>query len=87
MTTTTPIRTLELPVERTEQPPLRLHQAWIDGHDQTDNIEFSMTCGAGVGSPMIQLTVKVDGQTFYEEVHMGDAVEAWVTSIVEEARS
>jgi hypothetical protein len=84
--TTDPImkrKPLPLPVRRLENSlSCGLRVGWISGVD--DNPagrvrDFTVTTGAGVGSPWLILTITLrDGSTITEAVDMNDVVPKWV---------
>src|SRR3954470_13911188 len=59
---------------------------WLDGKATVDgsDVEFDLTAGAGVGSPYLILTVKVDGDRREEIVDMAEVVRKWVAAVLAE---
>lgn len=52
---------MQLIIEMEPDNGMSLRQAWIEGTDE--NSSFDLTCGAGLGSPMVYLSVTVGGVT------------------------
>ena len=52
-------------------------QMWIEGSDDS-GLEFTLTAGAGLGSPWLILTVKKDGDDSSEAIDVRDLLKAWV---------
>src|SRR5262245_44705432 len=63
-----------------ERPVLALSVAWIDGGD--DNVSFTLTAGAGVGSPLMTLVVKAGGKSRTEVIDIRDGLQSWVNRVV-----
>jgi hypothetical protein len=61
-----------------------LRQEWVSG--EGDGVEFDLTCGAGLGAPLMSLRVTVDGQSVTETVNIIAGLTAWVTRIADEIR-
>ena len=65
-----------------------LSVAWIDGTDPDTGMSFNLTSGAGVGSPLLRLSVKLpSGEIIREAIDIRDGMEAWVKQIVAEHSS
>lgn len=74
---------LTLMAERHDESKLLpLRMAWIDGGN--DDVEFSMECGAGLGSPVLCVTVETRGVRVTEVIDIRDGLKAWVNRIVDE---
>ena len=63
-----------------------LTQAWVEGESPDGKIEFELTCGAGLGSTHVKLSVKntVTGERRVELFEMRGVIEEWVGQIAEE---
>jgi hypothetical protein len=60
-----------------------LRQAWIDGAEPDTGMSFDLTCGAGLGSPYLVLSVKLaDGTKVSETIDIRPLLTAWVDSVV-----
>lgn len=58
---------------------------WMTGEDEDNGITFSMSAGAGVGSPYITIDVHLpDGSTVYEYVDVRQLLTARVEAIAGE---
>lgn len=73
-------RTLTITAEPDDR--LQLTQAWIDG--EGDGAEFTLTCGAGLGSGHVRLTVKVGETRVTESFDIRDLTQAWAKQIIAE---
>lgn len=61
-----------------------LRQEWLTGEDPASGAEFSLTSGAGLGSPYLMLSVRMpDGETIREAVDVRDLVTQWVSQVLE----
>lgn len=61
-----------------------LMQAWIDGDNDGEDVQFSLTSGAGLGNPFLILAVTIDGETIREEIDMRPLLQTWVDEILGE---
>ena len=77
-------RTMSITASHPDNPPMTLRQAWIDGSDDADGVEFHLTCGAGVGSPFMHLTVKRGGQRRTEIIDIRPFLTTWVTAVLDD---
>jgi hypothetical protein len=59
-----------------------LCQSWIEG--EGDGVKFDLVCGAGLGSPLLRLTVTKGDQRVAELVDIRDGLTAWVNRLVAE---
>lgn len=80
-----PREPLPLPVRRVETTlPAGLRSNWIDGEEDDPNGpvgHFSLTAGAGVGSPWLILSITLrDGSTISEVVDMRTVVSTWIAA-------
>lgn len=68
----------------TTRPPMQLHMTWIDGTDDETDLTFDVSCGAGLGSSLLQIKVKLpDGTTVYDYGDIRPLIEEWVDRIRE----
>jgi len=67
--------------------PLILKQAWIDAEDKASGVSFELMCGAGVGNPLLILSVTVGDVTRWEHVDIRDVTVAWADQIADEIRN
>lgn len=63
---------------------LFFRQAWIEGADEENDIAFDFTCGAGLGSPTVHLSVTHKGETRRFAGIITDSVVAAVNEVVAE---
>lgn len=61
-----------------------LKQGWIEGGN--DEVKFDLSCGAGLGLPLMRLVVEVDGRMIVEQVDIVEGLTAWVDRLVDEIR-
>jgi len=62
--------------------PCGLRQQWIDGTGEAEDgtpVTFDLTCGAGVGSPYLILSVEGHGS---EYVDMRDVMQGWIDGLL-----
>jgi hypothetical protein len=59
-----------------------LCQSWIEG--EGDGVKFDLVCGAGLGSPLLRLTVTKGDKRVAELVDIRDGLTAWVNRLVAE---
>lgn len=57
---------------------------WIKGTDEDAGIEFDLVTGAGLGSPLMRLTVTRGDQRRVELIDIRKGLTAWVNRIVSE---
>ncbi len=62
-----------------------LRQEWVSGGDS--QVDFDLTCGAGLGAPLMSLRVTVDGQSITETVNIVDGLTVWVDRLADELRA
>ena len=68
-------------VEQYDAPVLSLQMAWLTG--EQDGMAVDLTCGAGLGSPYMHLTVRRVGEpTIYERVDMREVVQDWTDAAI-----
>lgn len=61
-----------------------LRQEWLSGEDEENGVEFSLTSGAGLGSPYLTLTVELPNDGVVREVvDVRDLVTQWVNKVRE----
>lgn len=65
-----------------EEVPFVLRMAWLSGDDDARDVHFDLTCGAGVGNPMLIMSVDHDKTTTREAIDIRDLATAWVEAIV-----
>lgn len=71
---------LEIDVKRVESSiPCGFRQEWISGEDKEEGLEFSLTSGAGVGSPYMVLKVNGHGE---EIVDMREVLPVWIDGLL-----
>jgi hypothetical protein len=61
--------------------------AWIDGSNHGEDVQFSLTSGAGLGNPFLILAVSIDGDSVREEIDMRPLLQTWVDEILAERRA
>lgn len=78
---------MELTVKTTEPDDrLFLRRSWVDGTG--DGVKFDLSCGAGLGSSIVHLTVELeDGRRMYSTFDMASVLVGWVDGIVEKLRA
>lgn len=59
-----------------------LAQSWIEG--KGGGVEFDLVCGAGVGSPLLRLTVRVGDKQAIELIDIRDGLTEWVNRLASE---
>jgi len=59
-----------------------LCQSWIEGGN--DNVKFDLVCGAGLGSPLLRLTVTVGDKRATELIDIRDGLTEWVDRLATE---
>lgn len=57
-----------------------LRQEWITAED--GDVKAVLTSGAGLGSPYLVLSVRVDGDTFYETIDVTSFLPEWIKSAI-----
>jgi hypothetical protein len=83
-----PIIPLEVPARRVESTlPAGFRVGWVeaDSNDPESSwSSFTLTAGAGVGSPWLLFTVTMrDGSARCEAVDMRDVLESWLNRVIE----
>lgn len=77
---------ISLPRRRVESSlPCGLRVSWMAGDFRFEgsSYTFDLTCGAGVGSPWLILSVRsTDGESVEEIVDMGEVTKTWLEAIV-----
>ena len=61
-----------------------LRMSWITGGNEDEGVEFDLSCGAGVGSPYMILSVTKDGETRYEVADVRTMLQTWVNAVLKE---
>jgi len=74
-------RQLVVEIEPRDEKRFYLNTNWITGQSE-DGTKIELTCGAGLGSSLMSLTVrKPDGRTVTEHVNVAKLLTAWATAI------
>lgn len=80
--------TTHLEIETVDAESLMvLHQEWISGELPGQEVDFELTCGAGLGSAWVVLTASVDGKRVREAFNFSEVLPKWVDSIVDRVRA
>lgn len=58
-----------------------LRMAWLTG-EGAGGVEFQLSCGAGLGSPWLELTVDRGEQRYSGRVDIREVVQQWVDAVV-----
>lgn len=80
---------VSIPVYRTTHPPIfaGFQTNWVDGNDSDTGATFSISAGAGLGSPYATLRVEVPGRApIYEYIDITELLTKRVMAILEEVQ-
>lgn len=83
-----PVQPIPAEVRRVEMAiPAGFQVPWMDGTADNDGtpITYDLTCGAGVGSRWIVLTVHIGDERRTEVLDMAKFAQAWIAQVVEGA--
>lgn len=58
-----------------------LHQTWLEGQDTEEDLQFTLTCGAGLGSPHVKLFVKTPDAEYYDDFDIRDLIPQWIEKL------
>lgn len=69
---------VDAPLELMPGGRLFFHADWISGADEESDLKIDLTCGAGGGSSLLQVSIEKDGKMHYWHVSMADWLRAFV---------
>lgn len=71
-------------IERLDSLPLAMRQHWIDGSDPETGATFELSCGAGLGSSLMAIEVRLGDKRVVEKVDVTGLLTDRVRRAIEE---